>query len=172
MSALEKFNSQRTNTAAPAQGRGRFAGVKAADNRYPLLPVGEYELKVIETYVTQNPKSGEWYHADFEILSSNVQGFGQGQKGSWLQGISGKSQSVGLPKVKRFCMAAAGTEDEGAYDAQDPQGDLIDASCGLAVEGLEKNPLGGTVILCSVTPGKPRQDGRSLPEYALTPGAQ
>jgi hypothetical protein len=143
--------------------------VKAADNRFPLLPVGEYRLKVLETYITRNPKSGEWYHADFEILESTAQGFGPGSKGSWLQGCSGKSESVGLPKIKRFAMACVGTEDEGVFDANDPQGDLIDASCGVAVEGLEPNPFAGCVVDCSVSPGKPRPDGRSFPEVSFIP---
>ncbi len=178
MSALERFKGAQQNHTAHAPppnmggGRGRFAGVKAADNRFPLLPEGEYELKVVETYLTQNPRSGEWYHADFEILASNVPAFGAGARASWLQGISGKAQSVGLPKIKRFCMAAAGVEDEGVYDANDPQGDLIDASCGIAVEGCEPNPLAGTRVYCSVTPGKPRPDGRSFPEYSFTPVPQ
>jgi hypothetical protein len=185
MQALNRFRAaQNQAPAAPAQGyapppvaahagtpavagRGRFAGVKAADNRYPLIPTGEFRLRVLETYVTRNPKTGEWYHADFEVIDSNVPEYGPGSKLSWLQGMSGKSEAVGLPKIKRFCMAAVGTEDEAAYDAQDPQGDLIDATCGIAVPGIESNPLAGAVVDCSATPGKTRQDGRSFSEYAF-----
>src|SRR5688572_19836984 len=173
MTAMARFRAGQAAGAAarPApvpQGprRGRFAGVKASDARYPILSVGQYTLRVLETRLTENPKTGEWFHADLEILdSSNESAHPVGSKGTMIQGLSGKSASMGFPKVKRFVMTGVGLDDEAQYDAMDPNGDLIDVCTGIAVEGFEPNPLAGRLLYCDVTPGKPRPDGRVFDEF-------
>jgi hypothetical protein len=154
---------------APApQGprRGRFAGVKASDARYPITSVGQYTVRILETRLTENPKTGEWYHAEFEVLdSSNEAAHPVGSKTSMIQGLSGKSATMGFPKVKRFVMTAVGMDDEAVYDEMDPNGDLIDVTTGVAVEGFDPNPLQGRLLYLDVTPGKPRPDGRVFDEF-------
>lgn len=167
MNAMARFRAGQAAGAAPggrtaaaaAPRRGRFAGTKAADNRYPLPQVGSYRAVILETRQTTNPKTGEWYHVDFEIVDSNNPAHPVGSKVSYLQGFSGKSMTVGMPKIKRFVMAAVGTEDEGAYDAMDPNGDLIDCTTGVAIEGFPQNPLAGRLVDFDVAEAKRTQDG-------------
>jgi hypothetical protein len=173
MSAMQRFRAGQAagaqRAAAAPQGaprRGRFAGTKASDARYPIAAVGQYTLRIIETRQTENPKTGEWYHVDFEVLDTSVPDVHPvGSKVTYLQGFSGKSMTVGMPKIKRFCMCAVGTDDEAEYDTMDPNGDLIDVTTGVAIEGYPANPLAGRIVYCDVTPGKPGKDGRVFDEF-------
>lgn len=151
----------------PAQA-GRYNGVKAATNKYPMPHPGDYLLQVIETYEKESEKSGMYFHADFEILESSQPLNPAGSKCTALQGTNpGKQFKVGGPKVKAFVMAAAGFDDEGAYNEFDPEGQFIDACNGVAnrvyTDGtpIVSNPLAGRLVRSSVSMGNPVLDKKT-----------
>lgn len=144
------------NAAPPRLFSG---GTQAADNKFPLPQVGSYRLRVVETYVTSNPRSGGWFHADFEVVdTSNHEAHPIGSKVSYLQGFTGKSEAVGKPKIKRFCMVAVGCEEQAEYDAWDPQEDLPNAACGEA-NAFGEQPLAGRILDAEVARGKDKPGG-------------
>ncbi len=170
--------------SAPAQtyapGPSKYSGVKAAAGRYPFPAQGEYVLRVLKTYETKNPRSGEWYHADFEVVESNQPINPPKSMVSYLQGVSGKSETAGPPRVKAFVMAAAGFDNEHEFDAMDNGGQFIDATTGRPggtfPDGspIPAGPLDGQLVRCTVSDGKPVQNkpGQFYKEYAWEPIAQ
>ncbi len=170
--------------AAPSQtyapGPSKYSGVKAAAGRYPLPAPGEYVLRVLKTYKTDNERTGEWYHADFEVVESNQPIHPSGCLVSYLQGTSGKSKTAGLPRVKAFVMASAGFDDEAAFDAMDNGGQFIDATEGrtdrVFPDGtpIQASPLTGMLVRVTVSDGKPvpTKPGQFYKEFAWEPIAQ
>ena len=163
---------------AYAPAAGRYSGVKAAAGRHPQPSPGRYRFKVLNTYETKNPRTGEWFHADLEVVFAESTG-GEvinpvGSTITFLQGVSGPSAGAGLPRVKSFAMAAAGFDDEQAYNGFDPRGAFLDACSGVPGMTYEdgtpivSNPLGGRYVDCVVTLGKPvmnKQTQRETGEY-------
>ncbi len=167
-------------TYAPGPVRSKYSGVKASAGRYPFPAPGQYVLRVLKTYETKNPRTGEWYHADFEVVESNQPIHPAGSMVSYLQGISGKSESSGPPRVKSFVMAASGFDNEFDFDAMDNGGQFIDATAGrtggVFPDGspIPANPIDGQLVRVTVSDGNPvpNKPGQFYKEYAWEPIAQ
>lgn len=166
-------------TAAPARAAvSKYSGVKAAAGKDPMPQPGEYLFKILKTFETSNPRTGEWFHASLEVVESNQPMNPAGSVCSFLQGVSGKSLAAGGPRVKAFAMAAAGFDDEAAYDEMDPDGQFLDACAG--VQGrtypdgspIVENPLGARYVLARVTRGKDDGKGDFYREFSWSPVAE
>lgn len=158
--------------AAPAMGQpgysppaGRYSGIAANAGQYPQPSPGRYRFKVLKTYESKNPRTGEWFHGDLEVVFAESTGGDvinpPGSTVTFLQGVGSRSASAGLPRVKSFTMASAGFDDESNYNAFDPRGAFLDAVSGVPGMVYEDgspivpNPLGGRYVDCVVTLGKP-----------------
>ncbi len=193
-SAFAKFRSQTAaGTPAPATrpatqaaqtfiappraaaGKSKYSGVKAAAGKDPMPQPGEYVFRVVKTFETSNPRTGDWFHATLEVVESNQPMNPAGTTVSFLQGVSGKSLAAGGPRVKAFAMAAAGFTSEEDYDQMDPDGQFLDACAG--VEGrvypdgspIVSNPLAGRLVLARVSRGKDDGKGDFYREYSWAP---
>lgn len=143
----------RPTKASNAAQAGRYAGMRGAQARYPLLEELEADLEVLKTYESKNPKTGSWYHADFKILFSNEppdSKYATGKCCSYLKSVSEKAIETTGPMVVSFTVAAAGYENDDDFfadldgrDEEHPKAnDLLDAASG-ANSPVKANPLEG-----------------------------
>jgi hypothetical protein len=155
---------------APAKGKSRFAGVKAAGDRTPQLGPGKYRLKLGEPFVSR--ERSEYYFAPatvVEVLDDRREDSSDPGVGdeclAMLQCIAGDSRRPGYARIKAFAIAIAGAENEAEYDADyDPDGlfcehVLNDGSDGLDEDGEPYEPIEGREVIVTVRKGKPTKDG-------------
>jgi hypothetical protein len=166
------FSKKPTPGAKPAKKKSRYAGVKAAAPRDPMPHVGEYRFRVLECEEGYNQGTDRHsFKAKCEIVMVDDVGeksHAAGDVVQFMQLISGKSATAGLPRVKAFVMASAGYEDEDEFDAFDPDGEFIDATTGTA-NGYSEAELTivGRLVDCKVTRGNALADGTDYyREYA------
>lgn len=142
-----------------------YGGHRARAGRMPqLTPHAEpYRVRMIKTYETMNPRSGEWFHAQFEVLGGgDANAHPPGSTAALLQSAKSTSISAGGPEVKAMTMAFMGLDEE-SYDEFDPKGRFL----GGCVAGhlpsytspqgdkFEANPLADATALVTVSRGKP-----------------
>jgi hypothetical protein len=146
---IGKFNKPAAGARPPAKKKSRYAGIKAAQPRDPMPHVGEYIFRVLEVAEGHNPGKGTDSHKKtLEIVElDGTDQHAVGDSVVVIDLINGKGGPAGLGRVKAFTMAAAGFEDEEAYDAFDPDGEYIDSTC------TEGGPLTGRLVACKVTRG-------------------
>lgn len=155
--------------AAPAGGKGRFAGVSPTESRFPQLP---FDFSgVVEVIETRNAKvKGDTFIADVKVISSDVDSVAVGENFAWVQAMTDK-WNTGAGKVMRFVIALGGMDDAEIQKmmAEAEQGvSVVDAACGVATEYGE-NPLAGARAHVRVTRGQPDKSGGFWRECAWSP---
>jgi hypothetical protein len=167
--AIPGFKKASVKPAAkpPARRASRYAGVKAAKPRDPLLDPGDWILRITSAEVTRE-SGAAWFRATFEVVATDYEGATEGEARAYIQAIDGKSERVGLPKVKAFLIAASGHADEDAYDEWDPDAELLEA----VLDGVQNSKsddaaaLLGADVACTCRRGKERDDGDFYREHA------
>ena len=162
-------NRQTQSTKAAAAPKGRFAGLRSAAPRYPLLPAGRHDdLELIKTSVTFNKKSGhESAHFDFKVHKSDT--LKTGDIYTVLQIINGKSNDVGPQKCMSYIVAATGFEDDDTF--YDQLGETADEILNAVLTGEDKgagaHTLWGTHVACMAIESGTKEDaaGKVLAQY-------
>jgi hypothetical protein len=158
--AQRRFQGAAAGAAAPRQSK--YAGVKAAAPRYPRPQPGSYRFRIVETFETDPiPGKDPYFVATLEVVSADNAAHPVGSCVHFDQCVSTKAMGAGGPRIKLFVMMAVGCDDEGAYDAEDPSGALIDAVANQIHPGNKwsPNPLAGRLIDAFVTAGATTRDG-------------
>jgi hypothetical protein len=160
--ALGKFQRPVAG-AAPQKKKSRYAGIQAAQPKDPMPHAGEYRFKVLGCEEGHNPGKGtDSFKAKLEIvaLDDGNTHHRVGDTVVFIQLLTGKAGPAGLARTKSFVMAAAGFDDEAAYDAFDPDGEFIDAQTGAQNEYAARGELiAGSLVDCKVIRGNPTPDG-------------
>lgn len=155
--AIGKFSKPAAGARPPAKKKSRYAGIKAAQPRDGMPHVGEYIFRVGLIEEGHNPGKGSDSHKKTltiaDLDDTGREHHTEGDNVMVVDIINGKGGPSGLGRVKAFTMAAAGYEDEDEFDAFDPDGEFIDASC------AEGGPLTDRLVACKVTRGNTTADG-------------
>jgi hypothetical protein len=173
MALTNKFN--RTTTAKPQSRASRYAGIQAAAPRNPYPHVGQYVFEIVSCEEGHNPGKGvESFKVEFKVVDLDERAAAHHAVGDVVfmsQRIAGSGSAVGLSRVKAFCMAVAGYDDEEAYDEFSPNGEFIDACVGAAnAYSADGNPAVGTQVACMVGRGNSIPDSDDYyREYAWAP---
>jgi hypothetical protein len=174
--AFGKSKKAHVPTPAPtARGRSRFSGVPGqGDTKYPILRDGEFQAKILKTYVTDRT-GAEYFHADLEIVESTNPVHRVGSHASILKCLSGRAGTFfGLPLVVSLTAAADGCESEAQFREKygDVSDELCDAVCGdpAAAELHGENPLAGAIVNIVGTPSA-QKEGVQFYDYTFLPEA-
>lgn len=160
-----KFQRPTGAASAPAQKKkSRYAGIQAAQPRDPMPHAGAYRFRVLECSEGTNPGKGtDSFKAKLEVVTiydPTNHAHKVGDKVAFIQLVSGKGGPAGLARAKAFVMAAAGFEDEAAYDEFDPDGEFIDAQVGASNKFSEQGmSIVGALLDCEVLRGNATPDG-------------
>jgi hypothetical protein len=171
--ALGKFAKPAAAPKGAPKGvkKSRYAGIEAATPRDPMPHVGTYRFAVVGCVEGLNPGNGnESFKATLQVLDADDEGFKSHNAGDTVTVVfllTGKGGTAGLGRTKSFVMAAAGFEDESAFDAFDDTGEFIDSVTGTVNAFSEAgHTIVGRVVDCKVTRGNATPDGDYYREYA------
>jgi hypothetical protein len=161
-----------TANTKPVATPGRYAGLRGAKPRYPLLSEFDGVLQCIKTYETANPRTGRWFHADFNVVSGGNETHKDGSQVTILQCVSENAIAVGGPIMISIIVALSGYEsDDEFFDEHGGDGEgseasrIIDAACGvkgLALDDgkeLGENPFEGDKVCVNSYPSKLADNG-------------
>lgn len=158
--ALGKFSKPGTSarSVATRARKSRYAEIKAAVPRDPMPPVGDYRFRIESCEEGKNPGTGRESFKIHLVVEGSVgtDALEVGEKCVVVFITSGECANSGLARVKAFVVAAAGYEDEDAFEETlGNDGQFIDAVVGEANEWSENGPpLDGRLVDCSVKRGK------------------
>ncbi len=176
---IGKFSNTGANKAAtaasPARGggkrRSRYAGIEASAPRDPMPTAGDYRFRVTECVEGHNPGTGtDSFKVKLEVVESDgSDANSEGENVLALFLVSGKGGQAGLSRVKSFVMAAAGYDDEEAFNEFDPEGEFIDSCTGAQNEFSDMGGVAGRLVDCRVTRGNATPTGDYYREYSWAP---
>jgi len=161
MSIANKFRKSTGNAGgertAPAR-KSRYAGVKASVPRTGMPAPGVYRFRVLSCEEGHNPGKGtDSFKADLEIVGIAEGGDGHaiGDVVTFVQLLSGRAGPAGLGRTKALVLAAAGYDDEAAFDDFAGEGEFIDAVVGHRNRYSEAGlTIVGRTVDCEVTRGR------------------
>lgn len=151
----------KASNAAPA---GKYAGMRGAAPRFPMLEEFDGVLEFIKTYESKNPKTGAWFHADFVVIKNNdperYPKHLDGTKCTVLQCVSDKAIEVGGPIVVSIVVAGSGCASDDEFfenfdgrDEDHPDANVL-LDCASGASKKIENPLGGQKVKVSSYPTK------------------
>jgi hypothetical protein len=112
----------------------RYDGVSAASGRLPIPPPGTYQVEWVSAEETRNPGNGnESCKINLKVLQIADGGKAVGEKdrdvaaGDTVQCLQSVGTDAGAGRVKAAVMAAAGFDDEAAFDEAHPHGVFVEA---------------------------------------------
>lgn len=156
------FNKPKTTAAAskPSAPKSKYAGIQAEAPRPPILGLGTYRVGFVSAEEGVNPGKGNKVTHKTELTILEVHDGDAHKVGdvvAVLQPLSGGAAQYGAGRVKLMGMALLGFEDEAAFDAESPDGLLLELMVGNAVS--EKYSYEGAQAYVQVTRGKGMPDG-------------
>lgn len=168
---------------AKAKKVSRFAGVKAAGDRAPLLHAGRYRVRLTENTVSS--ESGNEYFKLFGEVQKVLEYKGpEGERPEEgtnaliaLMCLSGKASRPTLSRVKRLAIVISGCANEAEFDEVDPDAllaeHILGEGDGKDGDGKDLPALEGMVLDVTVLRGKERDDGDYYRDHVFAlPGAE
>jgi hypothetical protein len=135
-------------TGKPVKKVSRYAGVKSAADRMPILGEGEGVLRWLGTETGQHPKKhNTWVRVSFEIVdgdfkTAKLAPLKVGDQCVLIESVAGSgSATYGLERLKAMVVGFSGVESDDDYDTLDPDGEFMSA----ALEG-ESNDFSGYTL--------------------------
>ncbi len=120
-------------TRTPPKPVSRYAGIKAGEDRDPMLGVGDYRVRIAELLEGVNPGKGNRMSTKvgMQIVTIYDEANTQHREGDVVKAVH-LHTTAGLSELKRQVMQSAGYEVEEEFDAfeEGNEGALIDASLG------------------------------------------
>lgn len=159
-------------SAKKTEKKSRFGGVKASGDRVPLLPVGQYIVRITSNTVSDD-SGAEYFKLMAEVVDVVKCPSGEVNVGdetlAVLLCLSGRAFKPGAARIKSLAIALSGCANEGEYDEMDPDGLFCEHILG---EGDGKDAsdepfpdVAGSLLDLTVRRGKEREDGDYFREW-------
>lgn len=107
----QQRGGQQQQRRPPQAGTGRFSGVRANAEQFPVPLPGNYFFQFLSNRVT-NGTGSEYYNATLLVLDSDNNSHPLGSKCTFLQGLSGDQFRMGAPRMLRLLMGMLGYTEE------------------------------------------------------------
>lgn len=157
----------------PLPRQSRWSGLGDGSQRTPLLEPGYYRVRVGHSEIKVKPKGApnagrETFHTAVEVVLASEGS--QSPVGMVANVLAMLSTDAGLNETFRFVSRAAGYEDEEAFHAAFPRGEVteafFDAVCG---HTNEVSPIEGRLVDVQVARGKDDGNGGYYRDYIWAP---
>lgn len=163
-----------------------WSGMRPNEAQHPLIEDDNLLLEVLESFETENPRTGSWFHAHFKVLEcyDREPRFEPGDTVSILHGTSGKAYTAGGPRIISFVQGALGFDNNEDFKDAVPKlsesgrgtmSQLLNATVGERSGQKEfgKNPLAGRIVEVKGRKGKYDESKRvQYYEYTWIPADQ